>query len=153
VETIKVEAEIDATDLLETADRQATESGLHPLLAALEMIVYPNRAHLIANNNQASSGSLEILPLETALTMFIFGPKRIAPVRITEFSITEEAFDTSLNPIRAKVSLGMRVLSVDDVGFDQKGGALFLSYLQAKEQLAAKNTAGTFGTLGIPGIP
>ena len=45
------------------------------------------------------------------------------PVRITEFSITEEAFDPKLNPIRAKVSLGMRVLTVDDLGFDHKGGA------------------------------
>jgi len=46
-------------------------------------------------------------------------------------SITEEAFDPALNPIRAKVSLGMRVLSVDDLGFDAKGGGLFMSYLQA----------------------
>src|SRR2546422_9524505 len=50
VETIKVEAEIDATDQLEVADGQATESGLHPVLAALETIVYPTSTHLIANN-------------------------------------------------------------------------------------------------------
>ena len=91
--------------------------------------------------------------MEGALTVFVFGPKRIAPVRITEFSITEEAFDTALNPIRAKVSLGMRVLSIDDLGFEVKGGGLFMTYLQAKEQLAAQNKAGTFGALGIGGIP
>ena len=56
-------------------------------------------------------------------------------MRITEFSITEEAFDPVLNPIRAKVSLGMRVLSIDDLGFTHKGGSLFMSYLQTKEQL------------------
>ena len=60
------------------------------------------------------------------------------PVRVTDFSITEEAFDPTLNPIRAKVSLGMRVLSVDDLGFQHKGGSLFMSYLQNKEQLAAQ---------------
>lgn len=152
VETIKVEAEIDATDRLEVADGQATQSGLHPVLAALETIVYPSSAHLIANNAQASSGSLEIIPAESAVTVFIFGPKRIAPVRITEFSITEEAFDTALNPIRAKVSLGMRVLSVDDVGFGQKVGSLFMTYLQGKETLAASNVPGTFGQLGITGL-
>ena len=92
------------------------------------------------------------MPAETSLTVFIFGPRRIVPVRITEFSITEEAFDPNLNPIRAKVSLGMTVLTVDDLGFDQKGGGLFLAYLQAKEQLAAQNRAGTLGTLGIGGI-
>jgi len=153
VETIKLDAEIDATDLLETADSQATQVGLHPVLAALEIMVYPTSARLIANNSQASTGTLEILPAQTFLTVFIFGPNRIAPVRITEFSITEEAFDTSLNPIRAKVSLGIRVLSVDDLGFEAKGGGLFMTYLQAKERLASQSMGGSFGALGISGIP
>ena len=151
-ETLKVEAEIDATDKLETGDSQATQTGLHSILAALEMMVYPSSAHLFANNSLASAGTLEIVPAETALTIFIFGPRRIVPVRITEFSITEEAFDPNLNPIRAKVSLGMTVLTVDDLGFDQKGGGLFMAYLQAKEQFAAQNQAGTAGTLGIGGL-
>ena len=63
--------------------------------------------------------------METPLTLFVWSKNRIVPVRITDFSITEEAFDTVLNPIRAKISLGMRVLSVDDLGFQHKGGALF----------------------------
>ncbi len=151
-ETLKVEAEIDATDQLESGDSQTTQMGLHATLAALEMMVYPSSGHLIANNGKASAGMLEIVPAATALTVFIFGPRRIVPVRITEFSITEEAFDPNLNPIRAKVSLGMTVLTVDDLGFDQKGGGLFLAYLQAKEQFAAQNKAGTLGTLGIGGI-
>lgn len=153
VETIKVDAEIDATDQLAEADKQATTIGLHAILAALEVLVYPTSATLQANNGSASAGTLEIIAMESALTVFVFGPKRIAPVRITELSITEEAFDTSLNPIRAKVSLGMKVLSVDDVGFGAKAGGLFMTYLQAKEQLASQSAPGTFGTLGITGIP
>lgn len=153
VETIKVEAEIDATDQLEIADSQTTQVGLHPLLAAIEILVYPSSATLQTNNSAAGSGTLEIVAAEAALTVFVFGPKRIAPVRITELSITEEAFDTSLNPIRAKLSLGMRVLTVDDLGFDAKGGGLFMIYLQAKEQLAKQSKAGAFSTLGITGIP
>ena len=151
-ETIKVEAELDATDKLETGDDQTVQTGLHATLAALEMMVYPSSAHLLANNDKASGGTLEIVPASTALTVFIFGPRRIVPVRITEFSVTEEAFDPNLNPLRAKISLGLTVLTVDDLGFDQKGGGLFLAYLQAKEQLAAKNQAGSLGTLGIGGI-
>lgn len=72
--------------------------------------------------------------------------------RITDFSITEEAFDPVLNPIRAKVSLGLRVLRVDDLGFAHKGGSLFMSYLQNKEQLALRSKSGTFNALGITGI-
>jgi hypothetical protein len=153
VETIKLEAEIDATDQLADGDPQATQMGIHPQLAVLETIVYPSSDRLFANRSQASSGSLEIAPMQGPLTLFIFGPKRILPVRIQEFSVTEEAFDTSLNPIRAKVSLGLRVLTVDDLGFDARGGGLFMTYLQAKEQLAAQNKAGEFGAFGITGIP
>ncbi|MEQ1903078.1 MAG: hypothetical protein ABL888_02685 [Pirellulaceae bacterium] len=152
VETIKLDAEIDATDQLELADPATAQVGIHPQLATLEMIVYPSSNQLSSNNNLARSGALEIAPMETPLTLFVWSRNRILPVRLTDFSITEEAFDASLNPIRAKVSLGMRVLNVDDVGFDHKGGNLFMTYLQQKEQFAAR-VAGTFGALGIGGIP
>lgn len=153
VETIKLEAEIDATDSLEAGDRQSVELGIHPQLAALELIVYPPSGQLQQNHDRARAGTLEIAPVEAPLTLFVWSKSRILPVRLTEFGITEEAFDTSLNPIRAKVSLGMRVLTVDDLGFSHRGGSLFMSYLQQKEQLAEKNRAGTFGSLGITGIP
>jgi hypothetical protein len=153
VETIKLEAEIDATDQLERADAQTVELGIHPQLAALETMVYPSSAQLIANNSEASSGSIEIAPMEALLTLFIWSKNRILPVRLTEFSVTEEAFDVALNPIRAKVSLGMRVLSVDDLGFNHKGSGLFMTYLQMKEQLAQRNRGGALGRLGIGGIP
>ncbi len=152
VETIKVEAEMDATDQLEVADGVATSVGLHPQLAVLELIIYPGSAQLQANNSKAQSGTLEIAVMESALMLFIWSKQRIVPVRLTEFSITEEAFDVALNPIRAKVSLGMRVLSVNDIGFAHKGGSLFMSYLQNKEQLAQKVTSGAFAALGISGI-
>ena len=148
-ETIKVELEIDATDMMETS---SGSGGLHSILAALEVLVYPSSDALRANNESASFGTLEIIPTEASLTVFVFGPKRIAPVRFTELSITEEAFDASLNPIRAKVSLGMRVLTIDDVSFDEKSGSVFMSYLRAKEQLASEATPGTLGALGITGI-
>ena len=155
VETIKLDAEIDATDQLEFPDQHANavQFGIQPQLAALETILYPASAQLLSNNALASAGMLEILPALSALTLFVWSKSRIVPVRITDFSVTEEAFDTALNPLRAKVSLGMRVLSVTDLGYDNKGGSLFMAYQQLKEQLAAKNSAGTLGMLGLGGIP
>jgi hypothetical protein len=155
VETLKLDAEIDVTDQLEFPEqnRLATQLGLHPQLAALETIVYPSSRRVIANNDLAKSGTLEIAPMEAPLTLFVWSKDRILPVRLTEFSVTEEAFDPNLNPIRAKVSLGMRVLNVNDLGFDHKGGNLFMVYFQRKEQLAAMAQAGSFGALGITGIP
>ena len=155
IETIKVEAELDATDQLEFPSQypNAAKYGLHPQLAQLEMLVNPTVETLLADDSMASAGTLEIIPLEQALTLFVWSASRVIPVRLTEFSITEEAFDPNLNPIRAKVSLGMRVLSVDDLGFDNKGGGLFMSYLQRKEQLAARGAGGSLGQLGLTGIP
>jgi len=153
VETIKVDAEIDATDAMELGDATVAALGVHPQLAALETVIYPSSASLESNNTLAESGSLEILPMETALVLFVFGQKRVLPVRLTDFSVTEEAFDPNLNPIRAKVSLGMRVLTVDDVRFADKAGSLFMGYLQQKEALRNEYGSGTLGAFGLTGIP
>ncbi len=153
VETIKLDAEIDATDQLEAADAQATQLGIHPLLASLEMIVYPPSAQLQMNNALAQVGTIEIVSVESPLTLFVWSRSRVLPVRLTEFSITEEAFDPALNPIRAKVSFGMRVLNVNDLGFNVKGGSLFMAYQQQKEKLAAQSAGGALNALGIGGIP
>ena len=157
VETFKLEAEIDVTDQLELPDqgqnRVATELGLHPQLAALETIIYPPSERLLANNRLAQAGTLEIAPVESPLILFVWSKTRIVPVRLTELSVTEEAFDPALNPIRAKVSLGMRVLSVQDLGFEHKGGDLYMNYQKEKERLAVKLTGGNFSALGIGGIP
>jgi hypothetical protein len=155
IENIKLEAELDATDQLEFPGQNATtvQAGLYPQLAALETIIYPTSAQLQANNSLAEAGVLEILPIESPLTIFVWSKNRILPVRFTDFSITEEAFDPQLNPIRVKISLGMRVLTVTDVGFLHKGGSLFMSYLQQKERLASMSQNGSFTALGIGGIP
>ena len=153
-ESISLEADLDATDQLEFPDQNpdAVQSGIHPQLAALETLVNPSSRQLQSNLQLAQAGTLEIVPMETPLSIFVYGKSRIVPVRITELSFTEEAFDPNLNPIRAKVSLGLQVLSVDDLGFDHRGGSLFMSYLQQKETLAAKNPNGSFADLGIGGI-
>ena len=154
VETIKLEAEIDATDQLEHPDRNpaAVDLGIQPQLAAMETIVYPSAAQLQQSESLALSGTIEIAPLEAPLTVFVWSRNRVVPVRLTDFSITEEAFDPSLNPIRAKVSLGMRVLTVNDLGPNHRGGSLFKAYHQQKETLASRAAAGVFGSLGIGGV-
>src|SRR5262249_26524107 len=121
-------------------------------LALLESLVQPTSAQLNNSNELAQSGILEIAPMEAALAVFVWSKQRIVPVRVTDFTITEEAFDPSLNPTRAKVNIGLRVLSVEDLGFQHKGGSLFMTYLQNKEQSAAKAGTSSFATLGIGGI-
>lgn len=151
VETLKVEAELDATDRLERPEQNAAtvSLGLHPQIAALELLVQPTSAALRANDALARSGVLEVLPIQAPLTLFVWGRSRVVPVRVTDLSVTEEAFDAALNPIRAKVSLGLRVLSVDDLGFDHRGGTLFLGHLRSREALAATASTTALSALGI----
>lgn len=155
VETIKLEAEMDATDQLEFPSQfpLAVQYGLQPQLAQLEMLINPTVETLISDNNAADDGALEIIPLEQPLTLFVWGKSRVVPVRLTDFSITEEAFDPNLNPIRAKVSLGFRVLNIDDLTFDSPGGQLFMAYLGNKEKLATKVTNAASSVLGLGGLP
>jgi hypothetical protein len=136
IETIKADVEIDATDQLAASDPVAMGAGIGPQLSALELLVYPSTGVLIANEVLSLVGTIEILPMDSALTVFAWNTKRITPIRITDIEITEEAFDPQLNPIRAKVSLGMRVLSVNDVTFVSPAGALYMAYQSAKEAMA-----------------
>jgi hypothetical protein len=154
VETVKVEVEIDATDRLDDpeANPDAVELGIHPQLAALEGLVHPRADDLQANDALAASGALEVLPLEAPMLLFVWSRQRIVPVRITELSVTEEAFDVALNPIRAKVSLGLRVLSVDDLGFRHRGGTLFMAYLRNKESLAGLAASVPLAELGVESL-
>lgn len=155
IETIKLEAEIDATDPLEDPDSHANAVayGIGPQLATLEALVHPSVDALMALAAQGASGTLEIIPPEAPLVLFVWSKSRVVPVRVTEFSITEEAFDPLLNPLRAKVSLGLRVLSTDDLGFGHKGGTMFISYLRTREALAGKSGGATLASLGLSNLP
>lgn len=153
LENITVNIEIDAADQLEKADGVTTSMGLYPTLSSLEMLLYPKSALVIANEVLADFGIIEVIPPEAPLTLFIWGIKRVVPVRLTTFSITEEAFDPNLNPIRAKVNLGLRVLNYQDLGLLSVGGAMFMVHQVMKEVMATiggvGNIAGTVsGSIG-----
>jgi hypothetical protein len=141
IETIKLEAELDAADQLETADAIATTLGVYPQLSALEMLIYPKTTKVIIDTALMLTGTIEIIPPMAPFTVLIWGIKRVVPVRLTDFSITEEAYDVNLNPIRAKVSLGFRVLSYNDFSVTHPGYYLFLAHQAVKETMALINTA------------
>ena len=140
-ETITLSIEIDATDQLEQADSLPTKSGIYPSLAALEMMLYPKSPSVITNQILSLAGTIEILPVEGPLVLFVWGTERVLPVRITSFSITEEAYDPMLNPTRASVELSLTVLSYQDFGPLHPGHNLFLAHQMAKEVMATLNVS------------
>ena len=136
LETIKLEVEIDAADQLEKADSSPTTMSLYPALSSLEMLLYPKSALVVANEVLARFGVIEVIPPEAPLTLLIWGLKRVLPVRLTQLTITEEAFDPDLNPIRAKVGLDLRVLTYQDLGLFSVGGAAYMTHQVTKEVMA-----------------
>jgi Contractile injection system tube protein len=150
IETMRLDVEIDATDRLEQADNTAVSLGIYPQLSALEILVYPQSSQVAANMEKASRGTLEIIPTEAPLTLLVWGKQRVLPVRLTDFSITEEAYDVNLNPIRAKVSLSLRVLNYNDLPWGQRGSRLFLTHHRNKEQMAKRgNIANPSAVTGV----
>lgn len=151
-ESIKCNLEIDAVDQLEQAKFPATQMGISPALASLEMLLYPKSALTIANEVLARLGIIEVIPPEAPLTLFAWGAKRVLPVRITGMTITEEAFDPSLNPILAKVSLDLKVLSYHDLGLLSVGGTLFMAHQVMKEVMATIGSVGAIaGSISASG--
>ncbi len=147
VETIKLDIELDATDQLEKANIVATNMGIYPQLSALEMLIYPRSGLVIANTVLMAFGTIEIIPPVAPFTLFIWGPKRVLPVRLTDFSITEEAHDVNLNPMRAKVGLGLRVLSYSDLPMTHPGYGIFLVHQVVKEAMAVVGSVGSIGSV------
>jgi hypothetical protein len=147
IETISLDAEFDATDQLAQQDPIAVSMGIYPQLSALEIILYPKSALVIANTALAALGTIEIIPPMAPFTVFIWGAKRVLPVRLTDFRIAEEAYDTNLNPIRAKVSLGMRVMTYDDFDVTHPGYAMFLANQVVKETMAAIGSVNSLSSV------
>ena len=148
METWKFDAELDATDQLDVPSPQ----GIHPQLATLELLIQPPSSRLRTNQTIASLGTLEVSPVEAPLTLFVWGGNRVLPVRVTELSVVEDVFDADLNPLRATVSLGLRVLTTSDLPTGHRGAELYLAHLARKERLAGLTPPGALSVLGLSGI-
>jgi|ERR1700678_1684642 hypothetical protein len=148
-QTINLEIELDATDALEKGDATATNYGIHPQLAALELLVYPTSQTVTTSQNFLTSGAMEIAPMTAPRTLFVWGPERVLPVRISSFAVKESLFDTKLNPIRATVTVNMRILTYSDLVIGNPDYQQFLVYQKNLETLAGMSGAATYGALGI----
>lgn len=122
-EEMDVVISFDATDDLEdpATHPQAVLTGVADRIAALEMLMYPSTATgLLTSAVGALAGAIGIgsdaeVPTnaEVPVVLFAWGPGRVLPVKITTFSVEEQAFNSALYPIRAKVTVGIKVLTDD----------------------------------------
>jgi hypothetical protein len=69
-------------------------------------------------------------------------------VRVQSLSITEQAFDTRLNPINAKADLGLKVLTYRDLQLTDPAYWVYMASFTQKEVMAALNLGEGTGDLG-----
>jgi hypothetical protein len=145
LETISLSVVLDAADQLAEPERNphVVAAGLHPALAALELLLYPRTTQILERRVKAMAGMVEIAPPDVPLVLFVWGSSRVLPVRLTSFSITEQAFDQRLNPIQATVELGMEVLTYLDLKEGTVGFSAYTITQTQKEALARLNLINT----------
>jgi hypothetical protein len=139
VENLTLSIELDATDQLAEPDKNPStlQFGLHPTLATLELLLYPPISEFQLSLSLASAGRVQICPADLPLVLLVWGKSRVVPVMLTSFSVTEQEFDQQLNPIKAKVDLGLRVLTYMELKDSSIGYGVFLGYQRQKEILAS----------------
>src|SRR6266496_77184 len=140
VESFSMSVDLDAADQLETSNPIAVATGVHPALAALELLLYPQSTIVILNKVLSAAGMSLISQPKVPLVLLVWGPLRVVPVRVTSVSIKEQAYDQLLNPVLAKVDLGLQCLTEAEL---RRAGAPFdtlgLVNLIAKEVLSKTN--------------
>ncbi|OMQ35353.1 hypothetical protein [Ensifer sp. 1H6] len=152
-ETISANLKMDLIDQMEEGENGPLGGGISGYLAAIEMMVYPKTIAVAINQALMLAGTMEVVPPAAPLTLFIYGWKRVVPVKIESLSITETAHDPALNPIRADVAVSMKVLTYNDLSMTNPGYWAFLTHQVVKETLATvasvNNIADVAGNLEI----
>jgi hypothetical protein len=157
--------EVDATDAMEAPSSHPVEfaTGVADRIAAMEMLLYPPGDSALGgllnvSVNFSLSGGLSfgsaaavdvVQRTEVPIVLFFWGPGRIVPVRLLNMSVDEQQFSPVLYPIKAKVSLTMKVL--DSTAFDDREQTAIVKIAKAcykftraqKEALALANVANS----------
>ncbi|WP_448612080.1 hypothetical protein [Geodermatophilus sp. URMC 60] len=144
-EQISMTAVLDAADQLEQPGQNPDTvlTGLHPALATLELLLYPPSEQILANAVRAALGARQITTTDAPLTLLVWGPARVVPVRLTGFTFTEKAFDQLLNPIRAEVRIDVGVLTYRDLEPKSIGHGVSVVHHVSKEVLSAVHQVKT----------
>lgn len=135
-ESFSLALELDAADALEKPESHpvALISGVADRISALELLMYPQGESLLGGLLGSVAGTLSMstdgagikigggastpkpVPRSAVpVVLFAWGPGRILPVRITSFSVEEQAYSPLLYPIRAKVNIGLKVVHTEEL--------------------------------------
>lgn len=144
-ETVELQLRFDAIDGLESGDSVTERFGIANRLAQLELLGYPDIDSVRRRDALLAAGTIEIIPEFAPLTLLVLGSNRSMPVKIESMAITEQSFDTDLNPIRATVDVAFHVLTYSDVLPSNPAYGQFVQYQQALQRYADTVANGSPG--------
>ena len=133
-ESFSVQIRLDFADRDESVSNLPEEYGIAPEIAAIEDLVYP--AETAAD---ASSDGTEGVRARRArpTVLFVWGRKRVLPVRIASLTINESVYNDQLNPVRAEIDVALEVLAEADV-LATAGAKSALDHTNASRQELAR---------------
>ena len=150
--TMSMEVTDQIIDGNDAAQLDARMNGIYSRLSALEMLMFPVTAAT------PGGGDRDVPAFQLPTVLFVWGPGRIVPVRVTSLSITEKLFDSLLNPTHAEATIELRVVTTQEL--DSLTGPLkaiaqaAYHYTQHKrELLALVNINNAAGSLDLPPLP
>jgi hypothetical protein len=123
---------MDANDMIADGDAVetalGTASGIYTRLASLEMLLFPTAppggglvgtvTAALGLGGGASAPTRPVPAAQLPTVIFVWGPGRIVPVRVTSLSITERLYDSVLlNPVHAEAQITLRVLTAQELAF------------------------------------
>jgi len=123
-----LELRFDATDKMNEGNLIATQFGIAPQLATLELMMYPKGEGVLGaalTELLGSPGGFSFTGGEKPpMVLFIWGRKKVLPVNITSMTINEQEFSPDLNPIRAIVTVNLDVIEGKNLPFKYTKAAM-----------------------------
>lgn len=106
-ESFSVQIRVDFADREESVSGLDAEFGVAPEIAAIEDLLYPAETEAEAS----SDGTEPVRPARPRPTvLFVWGRKRVLPVRIASLKIDETLYNEHLNPVRAELEASLELL-------------------------------------------
>jgi len=133
-ESFTVQIRLDFADRDESVSNLDEQYGIAPEIAAIEDLLYP-----VETDADASSDGRDGVRARRArpAVLFVWGKKRVLPVRIASLTINESVYNNHLNPVRAEIDVSLEVLAEADV-LDTPGARSALEHTNASRQELAR---------------
>jgi hypothetical protein len=110
-ESFNVQIRVDLADRVEGATQLPVDLGIAPEVAALEELLYPAESETAAPSD--GTEPTRARPQRWTV-LFVWGRKRVYPIRITGMTINETSHNAALNPVRAEIEVSAEVLGEAD---------------------------------------